>query len=137
VRIEWVTTCRYAESHPGLGATLVGVGVDTTETTFPSTIDLWIAVYMAANHHEVGSDVVHHLTYTVQGPDMTDRDSDTLRFLLTEPTPGHRPGWDLHHLEALHIEFPVSEAGPHTISVALDSQVAKCAVLYVRDELRE
>ncbi|HSH59948.1 MAG TPA: hypothetical protein VK988_09970 [Acidimicrobiales bacterium] len=90
MRIEWVTTCRYAESHPGLGATLVGVGVDTTDTNLPSSIDAWIAVYMAANHQELGNDVVHELAYKVQGPDLSDLDSDTLRFLLTEPTPGHR-----------------------------------------------
>jgi len=71
VNLQWIALCRCAESNYGLGATLVGVGVETVEMPiFPSQISLWVAVCFNAHYQELEATTIHEISYKVVDADL-------------------------------------------------------------------
>lgn len=127
MRIDWVVTCRYAESAGPVG-TIVGAGTDLLYVpVFPSTVGIMLAIRLAGAIEEVGEGQAHPMSVAILGPDGNPvRDAEgsaappsTLELRSDREPQQVVPGWAISPLIALAVTWIAEEEGAYTINVAL------------------
>jgi uncharacterized protein DUF6941 len=127
LRVDWVVTCRYAESD-GQIATIVGAGIDVLQVpVLPSPVAIMVAVRLVGQLEELDREQQHLLSVGVLRPDGSPvRTPDgalappmTAQFSAPPNLAQRVPGWLVAPTFALVIQWWADEAGSYSIAVSV------------------
>ena len=130
MQVDWVVTCRYAESD-GSVATIVGAGIDVLYVAgFPHEVGIMVAVRLSAPFEEVSADQGHQLIGRILGPDgapVRARDGSAVAPLELDlhTTTGASqlvPGWLATPLHAIGLQWWAPHEGTYTIEIGVDDE---------------
>jgi hypothetical protein len=130
LRVDWVVTCRYAESD-GTIATIVGAGIDVVALpTLPHAAAIMIAIRLAGELEEVNQGQQHPMVVRIDGPDgkaVRTPQGDAAPPLTAEfsapPNLTQRvPGWLVTPTFALAVQWWATQEGTYTIQVSVDGR---------------
>ena len=130
MRVEWVVTCRYAESD-GSVATIVGAGIDVLYVAgFPQEVGIMVAVRLSAPFEEVSADQGHQIIGRILGPESAPvRAPDgsavpPLELDLHTGTGAAQlvPGWLATPLHAIGLQWWAPQEGTYTIEIGVDDE---------------
>jgi hypothetical protein len=128
VHIDWVVTCRYAESD-GAVATIVGAGIDVLHVpAIPAEVGVMVAVRLAVPFEAFEDGARQDVRCQVLGPDsqpVTGEDGapvDPLSFTVAMPAGARQlvPGWLINPLVAFQVRWHAGSAGSYTLVTSTD-----------------
>lgn len=127
MHVEWVVTCRFAESDGGSG-TIVGAGTDVLFLPqIPGPAGTFIAVRLAATAEELEPGQQHELVTRIvdpggrpaRAPDGTEVPAQTIQIAPQAPVQQLVPGWLVNPLLAYGAQWWVHEPGSYTIELSV------------------
>lgn len=130
MRVDWVVTCRYAESD-GQIATIVGAGVDVLQPpTIPSPVAVMIAARLLGEFQEFEDQQQHQFTVRVLRPDgspVLAPDGQaapplTAQFAAPPNIAQRVPGWLVAPTFALIVQWWADVAGSYSIAVGVGDE---------------
>jgi hypothetical protein len=128
VRIDWAVACRYVEVSGGT-ATIVGAGIDTyTLQSFPADLQVNMAVRIAAQDDELGSEHQHAFGVKVLDPAM-EPISELRTPFTSEANPLKRPGWEGGMILPVVQVFRPEAPGVYTIELSVDGRAYPFSII--------
>lgn len=127
MNVDWLVTCRYAESDGTVG-TIVGAGIDVLFVPqFPSPVGVMLAVRLAAPAEEIEEGQEHELVGFVRkpdgqptrGPDGSPSPPMSVRFQAAIGGRQFVPGWLVAPMFAFGIRWLAEEEGTYTVGVGV------------------